>query len=240
VSRARSAIFAALAGALFFAHGAALRTLAPAPAAAPLDPEATPAALVLGGFRVIAANALWVRLVERKESGACEEVPPLAEAILALDPGFEPAWIVAAWTIAVDIPALLPAGARWPWIKQGYLLIAKGARKNPHSWRLALYEGLLVEQHVASDPVRAERFRADRDLDPEGVAPLELAYRRFRDAAAIAGHAVAVDWAVARAAIALGRIEEAEAALEHVRAAHREASPDQIQLLEERLRRPPR
>src|SRR5207249_4931446 len=128
----RAAFFAVLALALF----ASLRPLGPkaAPVAAPEGGSA--AALFLGPFRAIVADALWVRLLDRYEAGAYEEVLPLAQALLALDPRFEQAWTYAAWTLAVNLPALEQEPARWPWVREGFLLAREGARRNPGSWAL--------------------------------------------------------------------------------------------------------
>lgn len=223
MSRARSLLFLAAATALF-AGQAALRPAPRAPREAPpLTPAEASAALFLGGFRAIASDVLWVRLIDRYEAGRYEEVVPLAEAILALDPRDDRAWFFAASTLAVDLPSLEPPEARWPWVREGLALIRRGSRENPRSWLLRFYDGFLVWQHVAPVPALAGRFEAQ-----EGAAPREYALRRFAEAAATPGHAIYVDWKLIRAALDLGRAEVARAALDHVRAAHPHASPEQI------------
>jgi hypothetical protein len=237
VSRRRAALWLALAAALF-ALARALRPEMPAqPASAALAPEDAGAALFLGGFRAIAADALWVRLIDRWEAGAFEEVVPLAQAILALDPRSERAWSYAAWTLAVNLPALEREDARWPWIRQGILLAREGARKNPASWALRFEEGYLVWQEIvrARDPALGARFQADRAADPEGVPPLEYARRRFAEAGALEGHPIYVDWKLVRASIDAGRPDEARRALAHVRAAHPAANPEQIRDFEREI-----
>lgn len=235
----RALAFLALGIALIAAKAALL-----APPRAALDPaamaprEMAPATLFLGGFRAIVADALWVRLIERYDAGDYEEVPPLAEALVALDPRFEQAWFVASWTLAVDLPALEREEARWPWVRQGLLLIRDGARRNPASWFLRFHEGFLAWQHVARDPALSHRFLADAEANPEGVAAAEYARRRFAEAAALPGHPIYVDWAVIRASLATGRRDAARAALAHVRAAHPGAHPDQLAEFERRVEQP--
>lgn len=221
MSPRRAAIFLVLALLLF----AALRPLAPETPAEPADSGPT---LFLGGFRAIAADVLWVRLLERDEAEDYEAVVSSAEALLALDPHFEQAWAFLAWTIAVNRPALEPESERWPWVRQGLLVLREGARENPGSWTLAFEEGTLAWQHVAPDPTLAARFRVDRTANPDGLEPRELARRRFEQAHALPGHAIYVDWKLIRASIDAGRLARAREVLAHVRAEHPRASPDQL------------
>ena len=250
MSSRRPAGFVVLALALVAAHGivAALRAPVgdgPAREGAPqsarpsafAEPISEIATLLLGGFRAVAADALWLRLLDRYEAGDYGEVLPLAEALLGLDPRFERAYLVAAWTLAVDIPSLEPEAEAWPYVRQGLLLLRKGTARNPRSWLLRAHEAYL-SQRLSKLPPLAERFANDPKLDAERIGALAQASRLYREAQRIDGHAVYVDWGLVETSIALGRLDEAAAALRHVRAAHPEASPEQIASFEEAIARP--
>ncbi len=176
----RAAIFGVVAAAAFAAY------LGIRPPRADLPPAAAPdtaLGLLAGAFRPIVADALWMRLLAHEDAGEYDDMLPIAETLLALDPRFERAWAETAWTLGVDIPAFEDdPDAVWRWRRQGLLLIGEGARKNPGSWYLRFEEGLLVDLEIARFPAIAERFRADRTADPEGIDAAECARRRYREA----------------------------------------------------------
>ena len=81
--------YAAVAVAAFLGHGlgAASGTLPRDERAGPRRPDEVAAAIVLGGFRAVVIDYLWVALFESWERGDYFEVPPQA---LEGDPGGHP------------------------------------------------------------------------------------------------------------------------------------------------------
>jgi hypothetical protein len=184
----RAWIFGAIA-ALALGASAALDIASP-PA---FTPDDAGLAILAGAFRPVLADVLWARLQTLEEEGSYEDMIPIAELLLAIDPQFEAAWKETAWTLGVDIPAFEDdPGIRWTWRRQGLALLEDGIRRNP-GWFLRFWEGVYVRYQIASEPALAERFRADRTLDPEGLDPADFALRRYREAGAIEGHAGYVD-----------------------------------------------
>jgi hypothetical protein len=152
--------------------------------------------LALGGLRAVAVSATWVRLLDAYDAGEYHEVPALASVLTALDPLLDEAWVVAAWTLAVNIPSYQPeAEASWPWVRQGLLHLRQGADRNPDAWTLSFNEGVLVMSHVRTNPVHAANLVDDRTLNPRGLPPVAYALDRFERAAAKPSHPTAVDWA---------------------------------------------
>src|SRR4051794_5364912 len=57
---------------------------------------------VLGGFRGIIANALWIRTQDLQEKGKYFEMVQLADWITKLEPHFVQVWLVQSWNMAYN------------------------------------------------------------------------------------------------------------------------------------------
>ncbi len=88
---------------------------------------------VLGGFRGLIANALWIRTTQLQEEGKYFEMVQLADWITKLEPRFAQVWIVQAWNMAFNISVKFSDyGDRWRWVQRGIeLLRDEGLRYNP-------------------------------------------------------------------------------------------------------------
>ncbi|HTD68233.1 MAG TPA: hypothetical protein VK846_17045 [Candidatus Limnocylindria bacterium] len=88
---------------------------------------------VLGGFRGLIANALWIRTTHLQEDGKYFEMVQLADWITKLEPRFAQVWIVQAWNMAFNISVKFSDyGDRWRWVQRGIeLLRDEGLRYNP-------------------------------------------------------------------------------------------------------------
>jgi hypothetical protein len=87
--------------------------------------QATPTVnLLLGGFRGVVADWLWIRAMILQEQGRFVEILQLAEWITALQPQFPDIWTLHAWNLAYNITVLLPDGLeRWRWVRHGYEIL---------------------------------------------------------------------------------------------------------------------
>jgi hypothetical protein len=87
--------------------------------------QATPTInLLLGGFRGVVADWLWIRVMLLQEQGRFVEILQLAEWITGLQPQFPDIWILHAWNITYNITVLLPDGLeRWRWVRHGYEIL---------------------------------------------------------------------------------------------------------------------
>lgn len=89
---------------------------------------------VLGGFRGLIANALWVRATDMQDEGKYFEMVQLADWITKLEPHFVHVWLVQAWNMTYNISVKFSDYAdRWRWVRAGIeLLRDDGLRYNPH------------------------------------------------------------------------------------------------------------
>jgi hypothetical protein len=88
---------------------------------------------VLGGFRGLIANALWIRSTQLQEDGKYFEMVQLADWITKLEPHIVTVWTVQAWNMAFNISVKFPDHAdRWRWVQRGIELLRDDAiRYNP-------------------------------------------------------------------------------------------------------------
>ena len=89
--------------------------------------------VVLGGFRGLIANALWVRAMELQDEDKFFEMVQLADWITKLEPHIPTVWVVMAWNMAYNISIKFSDPAvRWAWVKRGIELLRDQALKyNP-------------------------------------------------------------------------------------------------------------
>ena len=89
---------------------------------------------VLGGFRGIIANALWIRATQLQEDGKYFEMVQLADWITKLEPHIAQVWSVQAWNMAFNISVKFPDhNDRWRWVQRGIELLRDEAlRFNPN------------------------------------------------------------------------------------------------------------
>lgn len=90
-----------------------------------VETRATPTInLLLGGFRGVVTDWLWIRAMILQEQGRFVEIVQLAEWITALQPQFPEIWTLHAWNLAYNITVLLPDGAeRYRWVRYAYEIL---------------------------------------------------------------------------------------------------------------------
>ncbi len=179
-----------------------------------LTPGEMAAATLLGGFRSIAVDILWVRLLQGLEEQRFEDLPPLyaaLEALLARSTGLA---IALADQQAFDIPQLLRhrPDERWAWIRRGLETLERGLARHPGSPEL-LREAEFVyflRFDPATSPGDRARFLGERarpgDLVPFGRDPLARARAAGEAAQAVPGHPFDVDyllWRILRSSASL-------------------------------------
>jgi len=106
-----------------------------------LPPTLAFTTVVLGGFRGLIANVLWVRAMQMQEDGKFFEMAQLGDWITKLQPYADHVWRVTAWNmsynISVKFDGIETPEVRWHWVKRGIELIRdQGLKYNPHSAHL--------------------------------------------------------------------------------------------------------
>jgi hypothetical protein len=93
--------------------------------------------LMLGGFRGLACDLLWLRAVSAKEAGRFYESVALAEAITQVQPRFADVWQHLAHDLAYNISFEADGpDQRYSWFVAGVRANARGVERNPGVERL--------------------------------------------------------------------------------------------------------
>ena len=102
-----------------------------------LKPGEFAGTLMLGGFRGLACDLLWLRAQRAKDEGRFYESVALAGSITRIQPRFEQIWEYLAWDMAYNLAAEVddPA-AKWAWFIAGIETNAEGCLRNPQGERL--------------------------------------------------------------------------------------------------------
>ncbi len=94
--------------------------------------------VVLGGFRGLIANTLWVRAMELQDQDRYFEMVQLSDWITKLQPRIPTVWVVSAWNMSYNISIKFSDPKdRWGWVQRGIELLRDEALKyNPHEVEL--------------------------------------------------------------------------------------------------------
>ncbi len=148
-----------------------------------LSPTEMVSATLLGGFRSIAIDIIWIRLIRYQNDQRFDELQELYSALEVLQGGSPTLYRILANQLIFDIPHYLPhlPEERWKWIRQGIDLLERGIRRFPEN--LSLQREAAFVYYLRFDPNRSpgdrERFLQE-PVWPEGLAgdcrdPLERA-----------------------------------------------------------------
>lgn len=118
--------------ALLVAAQAVALLAAPRRETAALPPGEFAGTLMLGGFRGLACDLLWLRAVSAKEAGRFYESVALAEAITRVQPRFSDVWQHLAHDLAYNIAHEADGqDGKWTWFVAGVRANARGVDRNP-------------------------------------------------------------------------------------------------------------
>lgn len=93
--------------------------------------------LMLGGFRGLVCDLLWLRAQRAKDEGRFYESVALASSITRIQPRFEQIWEYLAWDMAYNLAAEVDDPAsKWAWFIAGVETNAAGCLRNPQGERL--------------------------------------------------------------------------------------------------------
>jgi hypothetical protein len=99
-----------------------------------LTPGEFAGTLLLGGFRGLACDLLWIRADEGKDHGRYYESLALYRAISSMQPRFEQVWSYMAWDMAYNIGHEVDdEDAKWTWMMAGLETGTRGCLRNPQS-----------------------------------------------------------------------------------------------------------
>ena len=89
---------------------------------------------LLGGFRGIVADLLWLRAEEYKKDHDWDRLETTVELITKLQPHFLSIWTFQGWNLAYNVSVEWDAPEdKYTWIKQGIKFVQEGVKKNRRS-----------------------------------------------------------------------------------------------------------
>ena len=89
---------------------------------------------LLGGFRGIVADILWLRAEEQKKDHDWDRLKTTVELITKLQPHFLSIWTFQGWNLAYNVSVEWDAPEdKYTWIKEGIKFLEEGVAKNRRS-----------------------------------------------------------------------------------------------------------
>ena len=87
---------------------------------------------LLGGFRGIVANYLWIRAEENKRDHDWDRLKANVDLITKLQPHFLSIWTFQGWNLAYNVSVEWDAPEdKYDWIKQGIKFVQEGVEQQP-------------------------------------------------------------------------------------------------------------
>ncbi len=144
------------------------------------------APVLLGGFKGLTVDLLWLRAIQLQEEGDFFELPFLYGLISELSPELTEAWSFNAFNMAYNLPAHEGTPeARWRWVRRGLLLIQEGLARNPQAGDLGFWHAYMLWHLATRDALSAgldsedryaALFASDGELNPEGLRSSQAAF----------------------------------------------------------------
>lgn len=184
-----------------------------------LPPGEFAGTLLMGGFRAIAVNLLWMRATDLLQQREWHELMALYELISHLQPHFEEVWSFNAWNLAFNIPHYIdePEG-RWKWVREAFRFLDKGLLHNPRSAKLMFMKGWIFSVRIPQ-----EEYLEKRVFEEFGKDCYELAVEWYGKAVAQEGRTRLHELSYYQSLRELGLRREMQGRLEETLAAWREA-----------------
>ncbi|KAJ3059667.1 hypothetical protein HK102_009881, partial [Quaeritorhiza haematococci] len=132
---------------------------------------------LLGGFRGIVANYLWIQAEDHKKNHDWDRLKATVDLITKLQPHFLSIWTFQGWNLAYNVSVEWDAPEdKYEWIKQGIKFVQKGVENNQRSpdliWDTAWFyyhklgfsdESIILRRLFRDD--EDEEFKTYRDPD---------------------------------------------------------------------------
>jgi hypothetical protein len=141
-----------------------------------LDPLEVIPITLLGSFRGVLIDSLWIRGIARHEEKKYYELLAINNLIAKLQPHFPAVWIFQAWNMSYNIAYEWESPEnKWRWIKAGLSFAEKGASKNPTSGDLLFEISYLYFHKFDSRSFRYADYYRERLKDETGKDNYEQA-----------------------------------------------------------------
>ncbi len=146
-----------------------------------LDPSETIPMILLGSFRGVLVDFLWIRGIARFEEKKFYELLAINNLIAKLQPQFPSVWIFQAWNMSYNIAYEWESPEnKWKWIKTGLEFAEKGALKNPTSGDLFFEIGYMYFHKFDPRKFKYADFYRKQLMEETGKDNYELALHWVR------------------------------------------------------------
>jgi hypothetical protein len=121
--------------------------------------------MALGGFRGLAADALWVRMLTQQESGQYYDQRAIGEIILKLQPTFSQVHSSLSYSLTYNMANKADGcEEKWYWIRSGIAMMERGLERNHRSHQLWYELGYYYLQRLSENGMRECRDVVLREL----------------------------------------------------------------------------
>ncbi len=161
-----------------------------------LKPGEFAGTLMLGGFRGLACDLLWMRAQSAKDNGYFYESVALANSISRIQPRFEQIWEYMAWDMAYNIGhEVEDENSQWAWYLAGLEVNVRGILRNPEGERLVRHLAWMFHHKGDDFRARTEATNWAPLLNPvidliNAEAPAERRIERFPDAPGVGNYEI--------------------------------------------------
>ncbi len=128
-------------------------------------------ATLLGGFRPLIVDYLWVKTSELQRNKQYEEIRTLLELIAMLQPRLKEVWTFNSWNMAYNISHQQETPSeKWHWVREGIDFASQGLETNLDSYDICEWIGYIYYNRVPQDPYFMEQVIKEKDEDTYAVA----------------------------------------------------------------------
>jgi len=107
--------------------------------------------LLMGGFRGLAVNVLWLRSIALHQERRYHEERAILDVIIRLQPRYANVWVYQAWNIAYNMSVQYESEEeQFKWIQEGRDFLLKGQRILPKNPDVAFWLGIMYSQKYAA------------------------------------------------------------------------------------------
>ena len=127
---------------------------------------------LLGGFKGVIADILWLRLTDLQSDHKLLELLELSELVTQLEPHIPEVWTFHAWNLSYNISLLATNQEdKWNWVKRGIeLLRDKGMEINPNDPTIALELAWIFQHKIGTKGAdkNGDNFRTEwvKEISP--------------------------------------------------------------------------
>lgn len=147
-----------------------------------LTPVGAASVVLLGGFRGVAADILWLQATGYHDRRLYVEERGIIELITQIQPHSVSVWAFWALAISYDISVQEhDPRNQWRWVRDGVEFIEKGIAVNPESGDLWFYLGQLYRDKMSQDPYFEDA--CEREMGRNNFEEAATAYDRSRQLA---------------------------------------------------------